>query len=237
MSINALPTAPLSMAQIQAEFDEDGFDSTTQSLSYYYRLTLSIPGQGDLIVPPFANKDGTYGTIPTSGEISIGQFRGASQGIGFATTFLLYTLGSDPYYLGSAVLPDNFANSGVNIGAGLFVKYGGSSQDAQDGSLNSVLYFTGDVTGSTATIFNHTNGRSRSMSSAVQKQYVGGSNYTLVVWNDGSPGGAYNFAGWPNDGITLYTLFGSPTTWNNYDGTVPNQPETTTRYTSFLRAF
>jgi hypothetical protein len=44
MSVNALPTAPLSMAQIQAEFDEDGFDSSTQSLSYYYRLTLSIPG-------------------------------------------------------------------------------------------------------------------------------------------------------------------------------------------------
>jgi hypothetical protein len=116
--------------------------------------------------------------------------------------------------------------------------YGISNLDEGNGGVGTTMYFDGNVSGSTATIFNHTNGRSRSMSSAFYKAYYAPGNYTIASWAETpSAESGYTFFAWPNDGLTLHGFFGSPTTWNNYAGTVPNQPETTTRYTSFLRAF
>jgi hypothetical protein len=240
MSVNALPTAPISLSDLQAEFDEDGFDSTPNSLSYYYRLTLSIPGQGDLVVPPYANITGTYGTIPTSGEISLGQFRGASQGIALQTAFRMYPQGSDPYYLGEAYTGGGgfYTAPGVYIGAGIYVLYVVSALDEASGGVTTSFYFNGDVSSSSATIANHLNGRTRSLGS-VSKTYVSGANFTVAQFSEGysGPGGAYGGGGWPDDGITTNGFLGAPTTWNQ-SGQVPNVPGASfTYYNSYLRAF
>jgi hypothetical protein len=232
MSASTIPTAPVSLSAIQSEFG----GSNPISLSEYYRLTNS----GGIVVPPFANSTGTYGTIPTSGEISLGQFRNASQGIAFPVYFALAQVGSDPYYgVDISSTTGGFVAPGVNIGAGISLLNVQSYQDEFNGSVGTLFYLNGNTTGSSATIFNHTNGRSRTLNTATSIIYNVASNYTFYGFNEGTgPGGVGVPQRWPNDGATTNSFLGSPTTWN-MTGVVPPGIASggSTFYTAYLRAF
>jgi len=234
MSTSTIPTAPVSLSAIQSEFG----GANPISLSEYYRETNS----GGIVVPPYANITGTYGTIPTSGQISLGQFRNSSQGIALQITFSLVSVGNDPYYRGEAYVNGGsfYTAPGVYIGAGLYVLYGNSVLDEAGGQVFTTFYFNGDVSSSSATIVNHLNGRTRSFGdvSPFNKTYQPAQNWTTVTWSEGFSGGGglVGGGGWPNDGITTNGLLGAPTTWNQ-SGQVPNVPFTFTYYNSYLRAF
>jgi len=231
MSASTIPTAPVSLSAIQSEFG----GSNPISLSEYYRLTNS----GGIVVPPFANYTGIYGTIPTSGQISLGDFRNSSQGIAFPVAFACTSVGSDPYFEVTIDSPTGgFVAPGVNIGAGLSLLNVLSYQDELNGTVGTLLYLNGNTTGSSATIFNHTNGRSRTLNTATSIIYNVASNFTFYGFSEGTgPPGIGFLERWPNDGATIYSFLGSPTTWNMTGSVPPTEVPNNAFYTAYLRAF
>lgn len=216
MSNSVLPSSSLSLSAIQTEFG----GSNPISLNEYYKQTNS----GGIVVPPFANLSGS---IPTSGQISMSSFLGASQGVEFgSTTFQLFPVGSDPYYRVEANLNNgSFLSTPINIGAGLTLIYCSSYQDEAGGGVSSQFFFVGNVTSSTAIIVNHLNGRSINFGSipAAQKFYDSGQNYTSINLAHGyGPGGVIASSEWPNDGVTTLGFLGPPTTWNMTGQVPPN---------------
>lgn len=167
-----VPTGPISLSDIQSEFG----GSSPISLSEYYRGGAYVP----------SGTTSAYGTIPTSGPINIGVFRGTQKSVlQDLSNHTIYVersaTGSDFYNQSSALARLTVSTSGKLIGLG---STGWNSQVTATGSISidGNEYWNDTQGGSTETV-------------ELEDWLIGGgaSNYSIRmrVVTSGSPDGVY----------------------------------------------
>lgn len=168
----AVPTTNVSLGSIQTEFG----GSAPISINEYYRGGTYVP----------IGTTSSYGTIPTSGQIDFGVFRGTSKGldsqvvtVGYASDPTFYSYGSEPGYYGS--ISDGTSNiySGASILALNYFYYYGNELVP---TFDSVIFIVSGNSPNSGWSTMSINGINFSRSGATY-YYDSGQNKTSWYWN------------------------------------------------------